>query len=94
MGETGLGGGKYNTKQATVWANSVIRWRQKSIGRWDFPGGPVVKNPSCNARDAGSIPGQGTEVPQLERSLRATTQSQRAQTKDPACHNWPNAAKK
>ena len=29
---------------------------------WDFPGGPV-KNPSCNAGDAGSIPGQGTNSP-------------------------------
>ena len=26
----------------------------------DFPGGPVVKNPSANAGDAGSIPGLGT----------------------------------
>ena len=25
----------------------------------DFPGGPVVKNPSCNARDTNSIPGSG-----------------------------------
>ena len=25
----------------------------------DFPGGPVVKNPSTNARDTGSIPGLG-----------------------------------
>ena len=24
-----------------------------------FPGGPVVKNPPCNARDTGSIPGLG-----------------------------------
>ena len=24
-----------------------------------FPGGPVVKNPPCNARDTGSIPGPG-----------------------------------
>ena len=24
-----------------------------------FPGGPVVKNPSTNARDTGSIPGLG-----------------------------------
>ena len=29
----------------------------------DFPGGPVVKNPPCNAGDAGSIPGQETKVP-------------------------------
>ena len=30
----------------------------------DVPGGPVVKNPPCNAGDVGSIPGLGTEIPQ------------------------------
>ena len=30
----------------------------------DFPGGPVVKIPPCNAGDLGSIPGQGTKIPQ------------------------------
>ena len=30
---------------------------------WDFPHGPVVKNPSANARDTGSIPGWGTKIP-------------------------------
>ena len=25
---------------------------------WDFPDGPVVKNPSSNAGDTGLIPGQ------------------------------------
>ena len=29
----------------------------------DFPGGLVVKNPPSKARDAGSIPGQGTKIP-------------------------------
>ena len=29
---------------------------------WDFPGGPVVKNPPYNAGDTGSIPGQGTKI--------------------------------
>ena len=33
------------------------------VSERDFPGGPVVKNPPCNARDAGSIPGQGTKIP-------------------------------
>ena len=28
----------------------------------DFPGGPVVKNPSCNARDSGSILGWETKI--------------------------------
>ena len=41
----------------------------------DFPGGPVVKNLSCNAEDAGWIPGQGTKIPHAvgQLSLRATT---------------------
>ena len=30
---------------------------------WDFPGGPVVKNPPSNIGDAGSIPGRGTNIP-------------------------------
>ena len=30
---------------------------------WDFPGGPVVKNPPCNTQDMGSILGQGTNIP-------------------------------
>ena len=31
----------------------------------DFPGGPVVKNPSANAGDMGSIPGPGrSHMPQ------------------------------
>ena len=29
----------------------------------DFPGGPVDENPPCNVGDTGSIPGQGTEIP-------------------------------
>ena len=29
---------------------------------WDFPGGPVVKNPPSNAGDSGSIPGGGTKT--------------------------------
>ena len=32
---------------------------------WDFPGGPMVKNPPANAGDMGSIPGSGrSHVPQ------------------------------
>ena len=29
----------------------------------DFPGGPVVKNPRCNAGDVGLIPGWGAKTP-------------------------------
>ena len=35
----------------------------------DFPGGPAIKNLPCNAGDASSIPGQGTEVPQASGQL-------------------------
>ena len=31
----------------------------------NFPGGPEVKNLPCNAGDAGSIPNQGTKIPQV-----------------------------
>ena len=42
---------------------------------WDVPGGPVVRNPSCNAGDVGSVSGQGTKIPHAaERlSLNAAT---------------------
>ena len=44
------------------------------MGR-DFPGGPVVKNPPCNAGDAGLIPAQGTKIPHAvgQPSPHATT---------------------
>ena len=29
---------------------------------WNFPGGPVVRNPPSNAGDVGSIPSQGTKI--------------------------------
>ena len=29
----------------------------------DYPSGPVIKNPPCNAGDVGSIPGLGTKMP-------------------------------
>ena len=28
-----------------------------------FPGGPGIKNPPCNTRDMGLIPGQGPKIP-------------------------------
>ena len=28
-------------------------------GKWDFPGGSVIKNPPANAGDTGSSPGPG-----------------------------------
>ena len=42
---------------------------------WDFPGGPMVKNPPYNAGDAGLIPRRGTNT-----TCRGATK--------PACHNY------
>ena len=35
----------------------------KKIIIWDFPTGPMVKNPPSNGGDAGVIPGQENKVP-------------------------------
>ena len=48
-----------------------------------LPGGPVVKNPSCNAEDAGSIPGQGNKIPHAAGQL-----SPCATTREPVCCNY------
>ena len=37
----------------------------------DFPGGPGVKNPPCNAWDVGLIPGQGTKIPHVAGATKA-----------------------
>ena len=47
----------------------------------DFPGGPVVKNSSANAEDAGLIPGLRTKSPHATGQL-----SQCATTTEPT---WP-----
>ena len=77
--------------------------RMKNNEGWDFPGGPVVKNPPSNVGDAGSIPGRGTKIPHASGQLspHATTtepvrsgarkpqleKSLRTTVKDPVCHN-------
>ena len=54
----------------------------------DFPGGPVVKNPPCNAGDAGSIPGQGTKIPYAAEQLSPQAATRVCATmKDTMCHN-------
>ena len=46
---------------------------------WDFPGGPVVKNPPSNAGDPDAIPDQGTKIPHAAGRL-----SPRATATEPA----------
>ena len=35
----------------------------------DFLGGPVIKNPPCNGKDEGLIPGYGTKIPHAVEQL-------------------------
>ena len=64
---------------------------------WDFPGDLVVKNPPCNAEDAGSIPGWGTKIPHAEGQLSpgvTTREKFTSCNKDPLLQPKPDAAKK
>ena len=56
--------------------------KRKEKASRDFPSGPVVKNPPCNAGDAGLIPGQGTKIPHVSRQLSLS-----ATTIEPKYHN-------
>ena len=51
--------------------------------------GPVVKKPSCNAGDVGSIPGWRTKIPHAteQLSLQATARESMCPNKDPTCGN-------
>ena len=40
---------------------------------WDFPGGPVVKNPRSSAGDTGLIPGRGARIPHSAGQLSPRT---------------------
>ena len=45
----------------------------KKIRLWNFPSGLVVKNPSANAGDMGSIPGPGRfHIPQSRNFCKAS----------------------
>ena len=54
----------------------------------DIPGCPVVKNPSCNAGDAGSIPGWGTKIPRAMGQLSPPPQLQSPRALEPTHHNY------
>lgn len=50
--------------------------------KWGFPGAPVARSPPCNAKDIGSIPDQGIEIPQATRQPNSC-----AATAETAGHN-------
>ena len=63
----------------------------------NFPGGPVVKNPPCNAGDTGRIPSWGTKILHAIQQVKAhcntapgpvpQLENLCAAVKDPTCHN-------
>ena len=61
----------------------------KKREHWDFPAGSVVKNLPSNAGDAGSIPGQGTKIPQTKEQLSpcTTTRESEHRNEDPVHPN-------
>ena len=59
----------------------VIREIQIKTTMRDFPVCPVVENLSCNAGDAGLIPGQGIKIPRAAGQL-----SPRAATREKPTH--------
>ena len=60
------------------WNNWIPTYKRM---KWNFPGGPVVKNPPSNAGDTGLIPGQGTKIPHSTGQLL----SPRASTREALC---------
>lgn len=62
----------------------------------DVPGGPVVKSPSCNARDTGLILGWG-EIPTCHGAIEPACHNQEdymLQMESPSTHHKDSTAKK
>ena len=55
---------KYKLKKISknIIYNKKVKKKKKDFTRWDFSGGPVVKNPPANAGNMGSIPGPGRSL--------------------------------
>ena len=51
-----------NASKLTCWRWSMFHGCIRERPSWDFPGGPVVKNP-WNTGDKDLIPGRGTKIP-------------------------------
>ena len=69
---------------------TILRSDTEKKKNWKegFLGGPVVKNLSCNAGDAGSIPGRGPKIP------RALRQLSLCRARQVACLNYLASAPK
>ena len=64
----------------------------KNLGWSDFPGGPVLRFHTPNARDPGSIPGQGARTHMLQLRVHIEQLKDAARrNKDPANCSWDQA---
>ena len=74
------------TRESGLWVSECKQVYPSKKHPGDFPGGPVVKNPPSNARDVGSIPGQGTKIPHAAGQLSpcVTIREAARRKKDPA----------
>ena len=72
---------RYEIKTLRTWGTCLGAQSIKQHS-YDFPGGPVIKSPPCNAGDAGSITGGATKIPQAAKPL-----SPRATTRESMCCN-------
>ena len=88
MGAKGIKHSSGEEKKTVIIANIYPFSKQTIYG--DFPGGPMVNNPHCNAGDTGSISGRGTKIPHTVGQLSpcATTRERLgAATTDSVCSN-------
>ena len=60
-----------------------LRMHRDKLFSGTYHGGPVVKNPPCNAGDIDSIPGGGTMIPHVSRAALLLS----PRTPDPESHN-------
>ena len=70
--------------------SSIKRRANQNQRAGDFPSGPVIKHPPCNAGDSGLIPGQGTRTPHAVEQLKAHVpqlESSCTAAKDSMCSN-------
>ena len=54
-------------KTSFSWLQACISYFFKKIQAWEFPGSPVVRTCCFHCGGLGSIPGQGTKIPQATR---------------------------
>ena len=64
----------YDTNCYLTPLNWQINFRPQESQAWDFPGGPVIKNPPSNAGDMGSIPVWGTKIIHAVGQISTSTQ--------------------